>query len=462
MKTPCLILGLLLLLSYAGKAQDEKGYKYYQKPDYKKAYDYCRSVLEENELEIMGNYVMSLLYSNSSFSYPGKPNVKFDYFKAFRYVHVAKAETDKLSDMKLEEYNKIIPDFKRTLNSRFTDIDEKLFNEIKSKQNNLILAESFISEFPDSRYCTDVIRIREKDEFEKVKGIDKVNDYDFFIERFPHALDHAEAIRLRDLAAYMNLNRNPVLDSAYDYIRRYPLSAQLDRVLDLRDSLEFISASTKNTKESFETYIKYFPNSKMTDKAIRGYIQKYYEKAQNGNQIKDYQDFIDRFNSADQAQAALSSRQNLQFQLVKDQNTEENYNKYLTWFPISKTNKDVINLRNKRALELARQSKPEIEALEDFIYKYPAAAEVQEARTIRDSLIFEQAKNSISVALFNEQLRLYVSLLDSKKANLLRAEIAFRELEKEEDKKAACELFFKLYPDSPLIPKVQEMMKRYK
>ena len=453
MRKYLLILVLIVAGAFNIQAQTSvKGYSRLQKNEYDKAYDYFREALLENDMDIVGNYGMALLFSNNTFA-------KYNCFKAFSYIRSAQDNLKKANDRDLADLNKAVPDIKDKISKDYGEIEQKLFNIIKGNVS-IADAEKFVNEFPDSKYLQEVIQIRNKEIFDEVRKTDIVASYDNFIERFPQATEIPDAIRLRDQKAYQDLVKSQnKLPGTYDYLQHYPKSELIERVMAMRDSLEFLKAVELNTAESYSAFIQLFPKSRQIDKAIRSNIQKHYEKAQGRNSIKDYQDFLNRYLYSEQGEGALTLRDNLQFEEIKETNTVDSYNKYITWAPNSTKKKEALTLRDKKAFSDAMEVKT-IEALEDFIYKYPAASQMKEAATMRDTLVLKQCAMLTSPSLFNTYMKPYPTLAQTPKAQEIIEKLTLKEAEISPNQKEGYINFIEKYPASPLKKVAEERLKK--
>jgi outer membrane protein assembly factor BamD (BamD/ComL family) len=455
MKYGLTLLVFMFIFSFKATAQDAvKGYARYQKNEYDKAFEYYRDALMENENDIVANYGMSLLYSNNTFT------AKYNNFTAFRYIRAARENLGKANDKELIDLNKSIEGIRDKVDKDYAEIEQKLFNQIKTS-GSTDEAVRFIAEFPDSKFIKDVVLIRNKGSFEKIRKTNDsltVIDCNAFIEHFPGAVEIPEAVRLRAQAAYMILIRKPELKRVYDYLSRYPTSEALEKVVDMRDSLEYAKAQAENTPDAFAGYIKYFPKSKMTPKAINMVIQKAYERAQERNSNKDYQDFINRYYPSDQADGAITLRDDLQFEEIKQTNTVDSYNTFITWSPNNRNKKEAIQLRNAKAYAEA-SALNSISAFEDFIYNYPAAVQVKDAAVMRDTLLLRQCLQLTSIDRFGDLMKPYPKLSNSPRAKEIIEKLEFKEAELRGTKEDYIE-FIEKHPNSPYKKQAEERMKK--
>jgi outer membrane protein assembly factor BamD (BamD/ComL family) len=432
-----------------------KGYSRYLKNEFPKAQGLFKEALIENEDDVIANFGLALLYSNSSF--------QFDGFKAFFYIRKAKEDILKLNEVQLSELSKDvkeIPDVKGEIIKSYDAIEKKLFESITNKPT-ISESEKFVNEFPDSKYMVDVMQIRNNEWFNKVKEENKVVNYNTFIERFPDATALPDAIKLRNEVAYHDLALAPVLEKAYEYLNRYPDSELTGKVILLRDSLEYENTKRLNTIEAYSAFIEKYPKSRQIEKAINQYIQFEFAKAQARNSVKDYQEFINRYYSSEKGQIAVTMRDYEQINELKQKNTVSAYNNYISLFPtFALKTREVINLRNKKAYEDAMELNT-IPAIEEFVYNYPAAPQVKEAMEKRDTLIINNCRSLTSEYRVLEFLRPYPKLQKSSQAIAILEEVAFKEAE-QENTKEAYEEFLKNYPLSAFTKKATEKRDRAK
>lgn len=396
----------------------EKGYDRYDKKEYKEAWTYFRDALMVNEADILANYGMALLYSNSSF--------QLDYFKAFHSIRKTKDDLKNLKDGDIADLNKLIPDVRGTVAKEWEVIERKLVETLNEKPNTDNL-KRFVVEFPDSRSWKDMFRKLNHEYFvTKIRESKKVTVYNQFIEQFQDAEDLQEAILLRNLTAYNDLRSALKLESVYDYLNRYPNSEQLGEVMLLRDSMEFEKTVKVGTIAAYMDFIKHYPNARQIEKAINNYIQLDWDEAQSKSE-KEIQDFIYRYYSSDQGQIALQFRDNYMFEKAKTTNTVDAYDKFITYFQRNTQNlSEAIKLRNQKAFENAKGFNT-TDALDDFIYKYPFAAQVKEASELRDTIVIKQCETLRSLERYDELMKAYPILNKSLKAYKIREKLAFFE-----------------------------------
>lgn len=282
------------LSSFAQKA--EKGFKNLEKDDLVKAQELFLKVLAEDSTNCAAQFGMSLILSNEK-------NPSKDYFRAWDYFLLVKKNIKKLS----EDDNTVLKEFftmrdaerrNRTIqyNIEFEEkiIEDKLIRYVR-EENNLAVAEKFISVYPNSKFYENVIHIRNHLEFRKAEKTNTLEAYNDFLKRYPQAAQVNEAVTARNELAYQKAKKANTIEALDEFIKEYPKAYHYYDAIKQRDQLAFDFAKKANTIEAFENFVIKYPNSLHIPAAKVIQRKLLYDKAKQVNTLEAYNAFIEKY-----------------------------------------------------------------------------------------------------------------------------------------------------------------------
>jgi outer membrane protein assembly factor BamD (BamD/ComL family) len=239
---------------------------------------------------------LAIVYSYDSYT-------RKDYYKAWAYFKKADAQQSKFT-----------PEDKETLNTYFFKqdkerrgaplnknmdkerklVEEKLIKFVR-EENNLAYAEQFLKEFPDSKYYTNVVHIRNYIEFRKAENAGTVEAFNQFLNKYPQSAQVKLAIEERDALAFNQAKNQNTVAAFRQFINDYPKAIQVEEAKKIVSILAYSEAAQKHTLEAIEAFMAEFPNSpKMPDAKILK-RQLLFEWAKKLNSIEAYNQFVAQY-----------------------------------------------------------------------------------------------------------------------------------------------------------------------
>ena len=253
-------------------------------------------ILAKDANNAMANMGMAIVLSYDAYS-------QKDYFRGWHYfkkadagVSTFTADDKKVLDsyfmaQKLERRGKPIDknmDIERKL------VEEKLIKFVR-EENNLDYAEKFLEEFPDSKYYTNVIHIRNYIEFRKAENAGTVEAFNYFLNKYPDAAQTIIAKEERNNLAYKQTVEANTFAAYKKFVDSYPDAVQYEEAKKKLGILAFDEAAKKHTLEAIEEFMEQYPNSpKMPDAKLLK-RQLLFDWAKSVNSIEAYNKFVSQY-----------------------------------------------------------------------------------------------------------------------------------------------------------------------
>ncbi len=320
------ILLVVIILSFSGSymsAQSiSRAFKNYEEGDLQKAFELLSKGIKSDSSNASFNFGLALVLSNTKFD-------SKDYFVAWKFLQKADENFDKLSQDDL----KTLAEFLLNLEQRKTNktvrqkfdihkkaIEDKLIKYVR-EENDMEMINSFIKEFPDSKFYENVIHIRNYIAYSKVANENTLDGFNTFINDFPDAAQIPQAISKRNKLAFDKAKASGNLESIIYFLKMYPNADQKNDALKLRNELAFQAAKKTNTIEGFETFIRTYPDAIQVSSALKLQKQLVFEKAKSINTFEAYSDFIRRYPEAEQYVDVFNLMANSLGQAIQKENS---------------------------------------------------------------------------------------------------------------------------------------------
>ena len=278
-----------------------RAFRNYEEGDLQKAYELLSKGIKSDSTNTSFNFGLALVFSNAKFE-------SKNYFVAWKYLQKADENFDKMNQDDL----KTMAEFLLNLEQRKTNrpvrqkfdihkraIEDKLIKYVR-EENDMEMINSFIKEFPNSKFYENVIHIRNYIAYSKVASDNTLDGYNGFIKEFPDAAQIPQAISKRNILAFEQAKASGNLESLNNFIQLYPNADQKNDALKLRNEIAFQMAKKLNTIEGFESFMNTYPDAIQVSTALKLQKQLVFEKAKNINTFEAYADFLRRYPEAEQ------------------------------------------------------------------------------------------------------------------------------------------------------------------
>ena len=278
-----------------------KGFSYYEEGDLQKAYELFNKGIKSDTSNCCFNFGLALVFSNSKFE-------SKDYFVAWKYLQKADANFDKLNSDDLKTLGEFLLNLEqrktnRTVRQKFEvhkkSIEDKLIKYVR-EDNDMDMINSFIKEFPNSKFYENVIHIRNYIAYSKIASDNTLDGYNGFINDFPDAAQIPQAISRRNKLAFDLAKASGNIDALINFLEMYPNADQINDAVKLRNELAFLQAKKLNTAEAFEAFVHKYPEAAQVSMALKLQKQLVFEKAKSINTFEAYADFLRRYPEAEQ------------------------------------------------------------------------------------------------------------------------------------------------------------------
>ncbi len=154
---------------------------------------------------------------------------------------------------------------------------------------------------------------------------------------------------------------------------------------------------------------------------------------------------------------AIETIENNLIKYIREENDLEATYKVLENYPNFKFYDNVVHIRNQ--FEYRKYEKINtFEAYDEFVNKFPDAAQINKAKRNRDKFAFDKAMAENTVLSYNTFIKNYPESEELPHVIKLRNEAAFKEAEAK-NTLAAYESFVSLYPDALQIPEAKKQLR---
>ncbi|MCF8296352.1 MAG: hypothetical protein K9J13_02305 [Saprospiraceae bacterium] len=336
MKKYYIPLFILLLFACELSGQNyKKAFKNLDKGDFENAKVIFDDIIRDNDNSVVGNYGLSLVYSNTE--YRGN-----DYFKSYKHLINAKKYFAKLTS---EQKNEISDYVTASLIQKQNEIvDENLFQFVKTK-NSLSLINEFLKDCKDSKYYKTVIDIRNDIEFQHAKEYNSISVYENFISKYPNSKEAPLAKALIIEMVFANVKAKNTISDYENFIKEYPQSDEAKTAKELLIKMNYEFAIKMNSIDTYNNFINKYPDAPQLAEIIKLRNQKAYDNAVIANSIDGYTQFIKLYPESNKIPKVILIRDSLAFQLAKTTNTYESYNAFLEAYPSAKQKNDAKKLQ---------------------------------------------------------------------------------------------------------------------
>jgi len=257
----------------------------------------------------------------------------YDLFKAYEYI----VKADKFSSSMNPKILSKIQDYysAEKVKAERKRIDDALFASVKQKEN-LADVDRFLKECENSEHFLEMLEIKAKLEYAKVREYDTEKDYLEFIDRFPEAKEVEDA-RLRiSILAWEKAKKENSIDSYSLFIKEHKDAPQLDSAKALLENMEYQKAVLLNTDEAFKVFINKYPMSERAKELEKKRIKLAYDKAIAFDAFVVYQNFINEFPTSEFTPEITAKRDSLAFLEAKKINTDKAYVDFVNNYPNAK------------------------------------------------------------------------------------------------------------------------------
>jgi outer membrane protein assembly factor BamD (BamD/ComL family) len=449
--TAILPIALFSQTKYIKKAQ-----KAYESNEYDDAWQYLNLAVIEEEDEIISNYYLAKINSNSDFK-------NKNLFRAFAQIYLADSLVRTKGNSYLEELNDVIPDGKSVIGKTRQEIDDQLF-EFVNNSKDIILVDRIAGECSSSSHYREIIETRNRLEFEKVKKKDEVGSYNLFMERFANSEFVEKANLLRNSAAFYIVKKENTVEAYDEFILKYGNAIQFDSAIELRNKRAFEDALEANTLSQYEHYLQYYPGSFYIDTVIFVRNALEFRLKEKENTLDSYQEYISKYPYSKDAPAAIDARNYLEFEKANstlDLGTRLSYlNDFVYNLPNAVQIERAKFLRDSIAYEIAIRTKNSVNDFNDYLEDYPLSTYTSKIIHVRDSLLMRKLESFGDLELFNRILNNYPYFQFKKQAEIVRNKLAF-DLAVKEDTQEALQRFIDFYPYAEQIEKAKKMLSNF-
>ncbi len=257
--------------------------------------DFDKVLIEEPE-SAMANLGLAIVYSYDEYS-------DKDYFKALRYIQKAYDAQSQFTADDNDVLNELFfkQDKRRSNRTIIKNMDwqrlqveDKLIKYVR-EENNTDYAKRFLTEFPDSKYYTNVSHILNYILFREAENKNTLAAFNQFLKDYPESAQADIAIKMRNQLAYKTAINEGSLASFRNFVETYPEAAQVEEIKKLMEGMAFKEAYDKHTLEAIERFMVEFPNSSKMLEAKLLKQELLFEWAKSINSLEAYNKFVSSF-----------------------------------------------------------------------------------------------------------------------------------------------------------------------
>jgi hypothetical protein len=276
-------------------------FRNYEEGDLPKAYELLSKGIKSDSTNACFNFGLALVYSNAKFD-------SKNYFVAWKYLQKADENFSNINQDDLKSLAEFLLNLEqrktnKTVRQKFDihkkAIEDKLIKYVR-EENDMEMINSFITEFPNSKFYENVIHIRNYIAYSKVASENTLDGFNGFIKDFPDAAQIPQAISKRNKLAFDLAKSSGNIESIITFLQMYPNADQKNEAIKLRNELAFQLAKKTNTIAGFESFIHSYPDAVQVSTALKLQKQLVFEKAKSINTFEAYSDFIKKYPEAEQ------------------------------------------------------------------------------------------------------------------------------------------------------------------
>ncbi len=296
MKKITILIAFVFISLFIYSQNIKKGYKQLEKSDYAKAKEFFENEYNTNNASPAANFGLSVIYADDKSPY-------YNLVEAWSHCREIEKNMNKLT----EDDKTIVAEYFANTEVRRSNwpvnkkmmqavgaVEAKLIKYIR-EENNLELTNEVIERFPDFRYHTNVIHIRNQLVFRKYEKQNTLDGYLEFMQKYPDAAQITKAKKYRNVLAYENAKRINTVEAYEDYMKKYPGSNNYGDVIKLRNAAAYRFAKQKNTIESLEYFITKYPDALEIADAKKIQQQLLYDYARRIQTLEAYDAFIAKY-----------------------------------------------------------------------------------------------------------------------------------------------------------------------
>jgi hypothetical protein len=278
-----------------------RAFKNYEEGDIQKALELFSKGIKADTTSTVFNFGLALIYSNPKFE-------SKDYFIAYKHLQKADENFEKMN----QDDTKALAEFLLNMEQRKTNrtvrqkfdihkkaIEDKLIKYVR-EENDVAMINSFIQEFPNSKFYENIVHIRNYIAYTKVANDNTLDEYIAFIKDYPDAAQIPQAISRRNKLAFEKAKASGSIESVNEFLKMYPDADQKNDAVKLRNELAFQQTRKLNTIDGYDIFIHTYPDAIQVTSALKLQKQLVFEKAKSINTFEAYADFLRKYPEADQ------------------------------------------------------------------------------------------------------------------------------------------------------------------
>lgn len=350
------LLFLVVSTSLISNAQNlKKAFKEIDKKDFDAAILRFGEKLNEDSNDIIANYGMSKIFSNSSYS-------KADLYISIKYVYKSKEQCYRnINERSNADLNDRVD--KKNILVFINDITiDTIFNEVVKLEsilyttcinsNDLVLIKKFITNIKNSELSQNAIAKIIEIEFNSAKSFNSADSLDKFINKYVNSKFNDQALGLiYDIKLKQAKNVKNVV-ALNEYIKQYPNSPFIKNAKKDIEEIEFRNIENTTSIDILKDYKEKYPKSSFLVDVNRLLSGLEYKKILLKPTIDDLQSFLNKYpesNYKSEIKGLIDSLNKVN-DLLEISNLEKNksiesYRKYIWNHPnteLSKSIKDSI------------------------------------------------------------------------------------------------------------------------
>ncbi len=291
------LIGILLIFCTGLQAQNaKKGFNSLEKLEFDKAYDSFQKNLAENKDHVASNFGMAMILADDR-------SPSFNIVDSWQYIINMKDRINELNQEELEylteyflatEERKTNRPVKKKIELAIDAVESRLIKYIR-EENNLEAVYAVLEKYPDFKYHSNVVHIRNQFEFRKYEKMHTFAGYEEFLQKFPDAAQVPKATRYRNQLAFEETKSTNTLQAYNQYIKAYPQSAYLQQALKLRNEAAYAEARKLHTLAAYDNFIALYPDALQIPEAKQYQRELMYEQAKRIKTLEAYNRFISMY-----------------------------------------------------------------------------------------------------------------------------------------------------------------------
>lgn len=294
-------------------------------------------------------------------------------------IYYAKHTESKRMKLFLERYPKESEYYKKA-----EDYYQQYRYEDLKKTENISLHESFINEFPNSKYNAEIVTKIENLEYNELKKSSDTTSYHAYLKKYPNTPHRSE------------------------------IEVKLIELRELAMRLEYINCSYNN--ECLLKFLNKHPNSNYSKEAFEKILKLIHEDYKNGKQanairdVKLLRSLHLEYNTTFQVDSILHS---FEFYACKKENTVQKWDYFIKEYAFSEQINTAIQYRDslvyfdlKKNFKNLDKEKIKIQ-LEEYLKNYPNSIYVKDAQQQINAIVAEADSKKQEEALYLQKYALY-------------------------------------------------------